>query len=116
MPYLDPIKKRLYKQQWNKRFYANNKQSEKARILKRKLKLRKWLDEYKSKLACERCDERHIACLDFHHRDRNKKDFTLGDARANGWGTERMLLEMKKCMVLCSNCHRKLHAKMAKNH
>lgn len=43
--------------------------------------------------------------FDFHHRDPKMKDFDIG---ANMRG-EEALLEIKKCDVLCSNCHRMKH-------
>lgn len=114
MPYIDPKKRRLYNQLWNRAFYKKNKKSEIARVAKRKQELRDWLDAYKSKLACERCGEKHMACLDFHHKDASQKDFTVGAIKEYGWGREKVLLEIQKCMVVCANCHRKLHAKVAK--
>jgi hypothetical protein len=56
-----------------------------------------------------RCGESHPATLDFHHRDPNEKDFLLSSAARNGWGKERILREIEKCDVICSNCHRKEH-------
>jgi transcription elongation factor Elf1 len=114
MPFLDPEKRRLYKKEWNKKYYVLNRRKEMARVKKRKMELRAWLDEYKKNLACEKCGENHIACLDFHHRDASQKDFSVGSIKEFGWGRERVLNEIEKCMVVCANCHRKLHAKVAK--
>ena len=114
MPYIDREKARLYKQKWNKEFYLKNKKQEIARVAKRKLVLREWLNDYKSKLACERCGESHPACLDFHHTNPGEKDFTIGNVKEHGWSRNRLLTEIQKCVVVCANCHRKLHAKVAK--
>jgi hypothetical protein len=114
MPYKDPEKRKAYAKKWNAEFYKNNSVAEYKRIKTRRNELRIWLDEYKSKLACSICGENHPACLDFHHRDSKTKDFSPGNIRGWGWGRERVLQEIDKCVVLCSNCHRKLHAKMAK--
>ena len=109
MPYSDPEKRKAYAKKWNAEFYKNNQVAEYKRIQARRIELRIWLDEYKSKLACMRCGESHPACLDFHHKNRKDKDFSPGNIRGMGWGRERVLCEIKKCMVLCSNCHRKEH-------
>jgi hypothetical protein len=114
MPYVDPEKKRLYGQKWNKEFYRKNKKQEIARVAKRKQELRDWLDDYKTRLICELCGEKHPACLDFHHRDATSKDFSVGSIKEHGWGKERVLNEIQKCMVVCANCHRKIHAKAVK--
>lgn len=50
-----------------------------------------------------------MACLEFHHKDPSKKEVTLSRAVNNGWSIERMEKEIAKCVVLCANCHRKLH-------
>jgi hypothetical protein len=58
--------------------------------------------------GCVKCGETDPACLDFHHR--NGKADKLGDiATIRRFGKERILAEIAKCDVLCTNCHRKLH-------
>jgi predicted DNA-binding protein YlxM (UPF0122 family) len=71
-------------------------------------KIREWLIEYKSKLVCK-CGESDIACLDFHHKDSSKKEITISKAIARGWSIRRLTEEIKKCEIMCSNCHMKLH-------
>jgi hypothetical protein len=60
------------------------------------------------KTGCVRCPETHPACLDFHHRDGEQKTLSIA-AAVRKWPLERVLIEVGKCDVLCSNCHRKLH-------
>lgn len=47
--------------------------------------------------------------FDFHHLDPNKKDFTWAKCKLRKW--ESVLLELDKCILLCSNCHRIRHYK-----
>lgn len=42
-----------------------------------------------------------LACIE--------SELGIAQAARNGWGLERLKVEMEKCEVLCSNCHRKLH-------
>ena len=56
--------------------------------------------------GCIRCGEKHIACLDFHHRDPTEKDLEVANLSTS---RARLLTEIAKCDVLCANCHRKLH-------
>ena len=56
--------------------------------------------------GCVVCGEKDVCCLDFHHL--YNKSFNLASAREVS--TERIKEEIKKCIVLCANCHRKLHA------
>ena len=109
MPYKDPMKKKAYAKKWNAQFYLNNKATEYKRIKTRRNELRVWLDEYKLKLSCEKCGETHPACLDFHHKDGKTKDFSMGNVGGWGYGKERILHEISKCVVICANCHRKVH-------
>ncbi len=109
MSYKDPARQKEYLKKWNAAFYKKNAASVYARVKARRAAMRGWLDEYKSERACSKCGEDHPACLDFHHKDSKTKDFNVGNVRAWGWGKERMILEIKKCVILCSNCHRKMH-------
>jgi len=66
------------------------------------------LYEYKSKQKCLFCDEREPVCLEFHHTDPSIKDFGVGSSVGRNW--EKILAEIEKCVCLCSNCHKKVHA------
>ena len=63
----------------------------------------------KSEKGCLACKENDPCCLDFHHLE--DKNFSIGYAIAERFKWEKIENEIKKCVVLCSNCHRKLHAK-----
>lgn len=84
----------------NKDFYKS-KQSERRKLIKEYV-------ESKKKM-CISCGESDVACLDFHHLNGEEKDKSLTYAIVNKWGQERIDNEISKCVVLCSNCHRKLH-------
>ncbi len=61
---------------------------------------------------CEKCGESHFATLVFHHRDPEEKKFNMSFGKGGIWhyNTEgEILAEMKKCIMLCENCHRILH-------
>ena len=47
--------------------------------------------------------------FDFHHIDTNTKDFDISKSFVQPSLTEEILLELDKCVVVCSNCHRQLH-------
>ena len=49
------------------------------------------------------------AALDFHHTDPETKSFALGAYRGTAINSE-VLAELEKCVLLCSNCHREVHA------
>lgn len=57
---------------------------------------------------CTNCSyDKCISALEFHHKDRSKKEFTIGNKR--GISEKLALKELKKCKLLCSNCHREAH-------
>lgn len=59
---------------------------------------------------CEHCGyDKYLGALDFHHCDPSKKDFTIGDKK---YKLKDCIEETKKCILICSNCHRELHAKL----
>lgn len=95
-----------------KKHYAKNKQyyidkskesKDKYRIAKNKI-----IAEAK-KDGCVKCGEKHPATLDFHHVDEANKSFTI--SRRYSKGIQALKDEIAKCIVLCSNCHRKEHWK-----
>lgn len=109
MPYKDKQKQKEYKIRWNKQYYKKNKDKELKRTRKRKKEVREWFNEYKTNLNCSKCGENHIACLEFHHPDENKKSFEISAIIQKGYSRLKILSEVEKCIVLCANCHRKLH-------
>lgn len=58
---------------------------------------------------CQRCGyNRCFAALELHHRDKKTKSFKIDrSAMTRPW--EQILEEVKKCDLLCSNCHREEH-------
>lgn len=57
---------------------------------------------------CIKCGyDKCLSALDFHHRDPNLKDFGISD---DNMRLKEAVEEVKKCILICSNCHRELHA------
>jgi hypothetical protein len=46
--------------------------------------------------------------LEFHHVER--KEFNISDALNRGVPLKKIMEELKKCVVLCGNCHKRYHA------
>ena len=65
--------------------------------------------EYKKTLSCYFCTEAEPCCLHFHHKDPKEKDLEIANA-ARRWSWKHLLEEIKKCVVVCANCHEKVHA------
>jgi len=92
--------------------YINNKPERKAKALIRQRRWKKWYQEKKGNLKCGKCGESFGACLEFHHRNPSKKEYSISTMIGRGWPFSKIEEEMDKCDILCANCHRKLHAKL----
>jgi len=72
---------------------------------KRNLEInRKWVLEYWREHPCVDCGESHPACLEFDHVKGTKK---MAISRMLNYKHETLLKEVEKCVVRCSNCHKK---------
>ena len=81
------------------------------RVTKRALrkKYQDWLLNYKKETKCKRCKIDDYRVLEFHHVDGKTKDFSIANARDNNLSLDRIKQEIKKCVILCANCHRITH-------
>ena len=74
-------------------------------------KYHEWFNNLKLKYPCAKCGESHPACIDFHHKASVKKDAPVSSV-VRRYGPKKVVIaEIKKCVPLCANCHRKLHFK-----
>lgn len=48
--------------------------------------------------------------LEFHHVDEKNKSFGISDSFSTTKSLEAQLEETKKCILVCANCHRGIHA------
>lgn len=66
------------------------------------------ITQIKAQKGCYYCIETEPVCLEFHHLDPSQKDFVLSGGATRSWN--KIVAEIDKCIVLCSNCHKKVHA------
>ena len=92
--------------EYKARHYANRQ--------KRAENNRKLLKEIKENSPCSCCGEYYPApCMDHHHLDASAKEKQVSKMiEANSWN--KIEQEIEKCILVCSNCHRKIHAKAVK--
>ena len=48
-----------------------------------------------------------IQALEFHHLNPEEKEINFGSNTNLGWGAVKE--ELKKCILVCANCHREIH-------
>jgi transposase-like protein len=56
--------------------------------------------------------DRYLGALEFHHLDPASKEFQLS-VRGLTLGIEKLRVEARKCVLLCSNCHAEVEAGLA---
>ena len=97
-----------------KAHYKNNKSKYNSNRRNHRKQDRDWLQKYKSTKFCALCGETHSCCLEFHHKNPKTKKFRISDAIGRR-SRKEILREISKCLILCSNCHKKLHHNIRKN-
>jgi len=57
---------------------------------------------------CSICGyDKCIRALHFHHIDKSTKDYQISNMYS--FSDEKIIQEMKKCIIVCANCHAELH-------
>ena len=101
--YKDPLDERARASR--RLHYQNNKQQYIDRKLALQAEMRKVLDEIKD-APCMDCGVKYPPfVMDFDHRDPTQKVDGLARLVRSG-SMRKMLAEVEKCDVVCSNCHR----------
>jgi hypothetical protein len=59
---------------------------------------------------CISCGESDPVVIDFHHLDGSQKDKGISQMMNSSYSLNKIEEEISKCVCLCSNCHRKVHA------
>lgn len=98
------------KREMDKRTYKNN-ESRRVKIRTRatanKEKNKDFVNRVRKRSSCTRCGEKRWYVLDFHHK--NSKLYNISDIMKRGYSIELIKDEIRKCEILCANCHREVH-------
>ena len=89
--------------------YHKNKQATKNRNKNTAIYCSDFVNNIKSINGCCICPENDVSCLDFHHLSSDDKESDVSRLTHSRLKI-KLIAEIKKCSVLCSNCHRKFHA------
>lgn len=109
--------RKAYNREKTRQYRARNPDAMRAASLRKGVQIRRrryWLHKYKLAKGCCECGYNvHAAALDFDHIDPKDKRMTimarLSDSLSN------LMTEIRKCRVICSNCHRIHTAHQRKN-
>ena len=93
----------------DKRTYADRRDYLIKAVAKRRKKLKEMAIALKGG-KCTFCGyNRYNGALDFHHIDGKTKEFGVSlDGITRSW--KRVEKELEKCILVCANCHREVHA------
>jgi len=73
-------------------------------MLHKRIRRRHWLDKYKLHKGCEICGYKESAvALHFDHKYPNKKKRAI--AHMMTYSLSNLVAEIRKCRILCANCH-----------
>lgn len=79
--------------------------------------VKRWRENTKKRIVeamggkCQICG--YLRCyrvLELHHLDPTKKELSFGAIRATPRSWALIVVELRKCILLCSNCHVEVHA------
>jgi hypothetical protein len=95
--------------------YLRNAADYKSRIARNNLRIRtsnrERLHEYLRLQHCVDCGHRDMRVLEFDHRDPVTKRLDVSNLVSKAYSWKAILEEIKKCEVVCANCHRRRTAK-----
>jgi hypothetical protein len=110
MPYSDLNKKREKEREYKKKYRKSHPGYGRGDIRAQKQRSRDkvsvFIKSIKSSGCCLCGYNKCLDAIEFHHI--KDKEFIL--SRIQGRGINRIKNEISKCIVVCANCHREIHA------
>lgn len=104
MSYKNKSDATTYMKQWRKENAATERPKANSRESRRRKSLRQFVISLKNK-PCADCEVSYpYYVMDFDHL--GEKKVLLAKVHSQGWSEERILEEVSKCDLVCSNCHR----------
>jgi len=94
---------KVYRRQKCRYCYRNTKNVLRAKRIEK-------ISTLKGASGCMRCKIKDPRVLEFHHLDTKKKEFNIADYYYSHFSFEKLNAEIAKCVIICANCHRILHA------
>lgn len=113
-PYGTPEYSRAWREIHKERLSIDRKKKYKEREGRRKRRS-ELINTYKVGKGCSECGyNKHPSALDFDHLDPADKKFTISH-RLDLSTVKTLFKEIRKCRILCANCHR-IHTTKEKHH
>lgn len=90
--------------------YRVSRHVPKRRLRLKQIPVSQVISLFKEKYGCCICHESCGCCLEFHHINPNDKSVGISHLTRHTTGIGKIAKEIEKCIIICSNCHKKLHA------
>ncbi len=81
----------------------------KARRNRYRVKVKEIIESIKASEPCKFCGEMDPVVKQFHHKNPEEKLFDVGNSWRS-YGMAVVAAEVAKCIVVCANCHLRIHA------
>lgn len=88
---------------------TNNKHKNYIAQQARGLERKKQLIELAGGECCDCGYKKNISALEFHHLNPEEKSFGIDLRKCSNLNWDRLVEEVNKCVLICSNCHRERH-------
>lgn len=94
-----------YQPNGKKKYKSKCKQCQSSAI---KNKIESTITEVLGEYCCKLCGYNKCNnALEFHHINPYKKEYLISDLKT--YSKEIIIEELKKCIIVCANCHREIH-------
>ncbi|HQT82529.1 MAG TPA: hypothetical protein PLW99_00010 [Candidatus Paceibacterota bacterium] len=112
MAHKDPARRKEYHAKYMKEiWYPKNKEKHISYVRRNKSRVTAFIEQYKRARSCVDCGfsgKEFPYVLDFDHVDGNAvKKFNVGSWSHTVLSIEAITQEIRKCELVCANCHRK---------
>lgn len=106
VPYSDPDYQRKWREVNKERLAAARKEKYHSFFKSRRLRRAYWINKFKIASGCTLCGyDKSAVALDFDHLDPKEKSYNISH-RLDRATLKSLIAEIRKCRVLCANCHR----------
>lgn len=114
MPYKDPIKRKKWQlNKYHSLTELEKKKKFKKAYIQRNIKRKEIqldISKIKNRSSCFLCGWKDVPdILQYHHKDKKTKKFNIVKSSFGSYSWETIKKEIEKCILLCPNCHFKLH-------
>lgn len=110
MPYANKEELKRYQTAYKKEYDKRPDVKQKRKELREARSKRNKEFVLEQMTPCIVCGEDDSVVIDFHHLNHTEKEHGISKLIHNNSSLEKIKTEIDKCVCLCSNCHRRVHA------